>query len=97
MENYESFLYMIGSLFAPAFSVIIADYFLYRQDRSVSLFNIPGLAAIAAGIFTYYEVLPMDLVIGSTIPSMLITIFVYAMIRLFFDSSWIANFAKGHN
>lgn len=97
MEQYQNFLYMIGSLFAPAFSVIITDYFIYRRDRSVSLFNIPGLAAIAAGIFTYYAVLPMDLVIGSTIPSMLITIFVYAIIRLFFDSSWAANLAKEHN
>lgn len=87
IDNYESFLYMIGSLFAPAFSVIIADYFIYRRDRSGSLFNIPGLAAIAAGIFAYYAILPQDLIIGSTVPSMLITILVYAVIRWIYDST----------
>lgn len=81
MEQYQNFLYMIGSLFAPAFSVIIADYFLYRADRSSHIFNLPGLIAIVVGIATYYLVLGLDLVIGSTIPSMLVTVLVYAVAR----------------
>ncbi|HCF70622.1 MAG TPA: putative hydroxymethylpyrimidine transporter CytX [Syntrophomonas sp.] len=81
MEQYQNFLYMIGSLFAPAFSVIIADYFLYRADRSGHIFNLPGLIAIVVGIATYYLVLGLDLVIGSTIPSMLVTVLVYAAAR----------------
>lgn len=87
MENYQNFLYMIGSLFAPTFSIIIADYFIYRQNRSDDRFNLPGMLAIGAGIFTYYAVIGMDLIIGSTIPSMLITIFVYLIIRYLWDSS----------
>jgi len=87
MENYENFLYMIGSLFAPTFSVIIADYFIYRQNRSDHLFNLPGVLAIAAGIVTYYIVIGMDLIVGSTIPSMLVTVAVYMIIRLLYDSA----------
>jgi len=86
MEQYENFLYMIGSLFAPAFSVIIADYFIYKQDRSLSSFNIPGIIAITLGIFSYYRLLDMDLVVGSTIPAMVITVFLYAIIRWFWDA-----------
>lgn len=94
MEQYQNFLYMIGSLFAPAFSVVIADYFLYRQDRSNQIFNLPGLIAIIAGTVTYYLVLGMDLVIGSTIPSMLVTILVYAVARSIYtalSSHYLAN------
>jgi putative hydroxymethylpyrimidine transporter CytX len=86
MNQYESFLYMIGSLFAPAFSVIIADYFIYKQDRSVSSFNIPGIMAITVGIFSYYKLIAMDLIVGSTIPAMVLTVFIYAIIRWYWDS-----------
>ncbi len=87
MENYENFLYMIGSLFAPTFSVIITDYFVYRQNRSDHLFNLPGVVAIAAGIVAYYIVIGMDLIVGSTIPSMLVTVLVYMIIRILYDSA----------
>lgn len=85
MENYVSFLYMIGSLFAPAFSVILTDYYLYRKDRSMHLFNIPGLLAMVTGIITYYSVLPLDLPVGSTIPCMLVTFTVYIITRKAYD------------
>jgi purine-cytosine permease-like protein len=77
---------MIGSLFAPAFSVIIADYFIYKQDRSVSSFNIPGIMAITVGIFSYYKLIAMDLIVGSTIPAMVLTVFLYVIIRWIWDS-----------
>jgi putative hydroxymethylpyrimidine transporter CytX len=85
MENYENFLYMIGSLFAPAFSVILTDYYLYRKDRSVTALNLPGMIAMLIGIITYYTVLPMDLIIGSSIPSMIVTFIVYAIVRQVYD------------
>jgi len=95
MENYINFLYMIGSMFAPAFSVILTDYYLFRQDRSLNLFNIPGLLAMVAGIATYYSVLPLDLVLGSTIPCMLVTFMVYVITRKVYDHyrfpSWKAG------
>ncbi|MDD4334836.1 MAG: hypothetical protein PHY77_04430 [Desulfotomaculaceae bacterium] len=34
MEQYENFLYMIGLLFAPVFSVVIANYFIQGQPFS---------------------------------------------------------------
>lgn len=81
MENFENFLYMIGSLFAPAFSVILADYFIYKQDHSLSLFNIPGIIAMISGIAAYYVFLSKDLVIGTTIPAMMFTVLAYLIIR----------------
>ena len=96
MENYENFLYMIGSLFAPAFSVILIDYYLYKQDRSVNLFNIPGLLAMAAGIISYYATIPMDLMVGSTIPSMILTFMVYIVARLVYDHYKLPHLQSGN-
>jgi len=81
MEHYENFLYMIGSLFAPVFSVVIADYFIYKDNRSGELFNVLGLAASAVGVASYYIVIEQDLLIGATMPAMAITLVVYALFR----------------
>lgn len=81
MEQYQNFLYMIGSLFAPTFSVVIMDYFLFREDRADDLFNIEGLLAAAVGVVVYYAVVRSDLMIGSTIPSMLATATSYLFFR----------------
>jgi len=81
MEQYQNFLYMIGSLFAPVFSVVILDYFLFKEDRTGDLFNIEGLLAAAVGVAVYYAVIRYDLVVGSTIPSMLATAVAYLAFR----------------
>lgn len=81
MEQYENFLYMIGSLFAPAFAVIIVDYFFYKQDRSRDTVNASGVIAAMLGTLSYYVVNRYDLIIGSSIPSMLISIVIYVLMR----------------
>lgn len=81
MEEYESFLYLIGSLFAPAFSVVIVDYYFYRTDRSGDGFNVLGVLAALIGTAAYYVVSKYDLLIGSSLPAMLITVGVYIVIR----------------
>lgn len=81
MEQYENFLYMIGSLFAPVFSVVIADYFIYKDNRSGDMFNLTGLAAAAVGVASYYVFIGQDLLIGATIPAMAVTLLVYAVFR----------------
>lgn len=81
MGQYQNFLYMIGSIFAPVFSVIIIDYFIYKADRSTELVNVSGMIASVIGTFSYYVIINQNLPIGSTIPSMLITTISYVLIR----------------
>ncbi len=81
MEQYENFLYLIGAFLAPVFSVVIVDYFIFRDDRSQELWNVSGLAAAAVGTVAYYLVLKLDLVIGSTVPAIIITVGVYLLLR----------------
>lgn len=81
MEEYQNFLHLIGSVFAPVFSVIITDYFFYKKDRSKDFVNIPGVIAAALGIMSYYAVGKYDLVIGTSIPAMIITTVIYIGLR----------------
>lgn len=81
MEQYENFLYMISSLFAPVFSVIIIDYFIYKADRSGGVINIAGIASALLGTAAYYIVGKYNLPIGSTIPSVIITGVIYIILR----------------
>lgn len=82
MEQYVNFLYLIGAFLAPVFSIVIVDYFIFRDDRSHELWNVSGLAAAAVGTITYFLVLNLDLVIGSTVPSIIVTVGVYLLLRL---------------
>ena len=72
MEAYQNFLYMIGSIFAPIFSIILVQYFIYKDDYSDKLINLAAIIAAALGTCSYYLVTKFDLPIGSTIPSMVV-------------------------
>ena len=81
MEQYENFLYAIGSIFAPTFAVVLLDYFVFRADRSTTTFNVPGILSAVIGTVTYYFFMKLDLPAGSTVPSMLLTAAVYVVFR----------------
>lgn len=81
MEQYQNFLYMLGSVFAPAFSVIIIDYFIFKKDRSAGRINIPGIIAAIIGTAAYYIVTRFDLPAGSSIPAIAVTAAVYIAMR----------------
>lgn len=82
MENYENFLYMIGSVFAPTFTVFFVDYFFFKKDQSDKKFNYLALATIILGIAFYYYVQKFDLLIGSSLPTIGFTASAYVMINL---------------
>lgn len=80
MEEYEAFLYMIGSIFAPVFTVVIIDHFWLRSDRTDEKCNIAGLLAAVVGVAAYYAAGSLDLPIGSTLPAMLATGLAYGVL-----------------
>jgi len=86
MEQYVNFLYLIGSLFAPVFTVVILDYYLYREDRSHERFNVWGLVAAAVGVIMYYVFTKQDLVVGSSVPAMAVTMALYITIRFIINN-----------
>lgn len=79
IEQYENFLYAIGSVFAPLFAVLFTDYFIKKKKNIEEnvVINFGALIVWAAGVVLYYKLLKFDFVLGTTVPVMLITSFVY--------------------
>lgn len=82
LEKYEEFLLAIGSVFAPLFAILLADYFLLgnRSVRPELLANWGALAVWAAGVALYYQFLKLEFFLGATIPVMLVTGLVYTLV-----------------
>ncbi|KGK82432.1 hydrogenase expression protein [Desulfosporosinus sp. HMP52] len=74
IEQYEHFLYAIGSVFAPLFSILLTDYFLLKNKRIQSdlLVNWGNLALCALGTMLYYQFIKFDFFFGATVPVMII-------------------------
>jgi NCS1 family nucleobase:cation symporter-1 len=81
MERYEAFLLLLGSVFAPLFGVVAADYFLLRRrrldvgavyDESGAYhkgFNGYALLCWAIGVAVYQSIAHLYPSIGASLPS----------------------------
>lgn len=70
---FESFLYFIGSVFAPMIAVQIVDWFMFKNDSSDKGVNIINLVVWAVGFVLYRMSMNFDIILGNTFPVMLIT------------------------
>ncbi len=73
VEQFESFLYLIGSVFAPMIAVLIADAFVLHRDHSQSLCCWSNLVVWAIGFVLYRIFMQYETPVGNTLPVMLIT------------------------
>ena len=67
-------LYFIGSVFAPMIAIQIADFFILKQNKGTSAFSIQNLIIWLIGFVIYRLLMHVDIVVGNTLPDMLITI-----------------------
>jgi len=91
MGQYENFLLLIGSVFAPLFGVLLTDHFIVRRRRvdaadleasRGSGLNLPGLAAWAIGVGAYQALSRLAPDIGATLPAFVVASAVYGGLRL---------------
>lgn len=74
MDNITDFLYLIGSVFAPMIAIQIADFFILKRDNSRREVHISNMAVWLIGFITYRLLMNVDMVVGNTLPDMVITI-----------------------
>lgn len=74
LADITDFLYFIGSVFAPMIAIQIADFFILKQNKETKAFSIQNLIIWLAGFVTYRLLMRADIIVGSTLPDMLITI-----------------------
>jgi putative hydroxymethylpyrimidine transporter CytX len=72
MSQYENFLYLIGSVFAPLFAVLLVDVYLFGRSATDDPINVKNLIIWLAGFILYRALMEHDFVIGMTFPVMLI-------------------------
>ncbi|EAX47981.1 putative hydroxymethylpyrimidine transporter CytX [Thermosinus carboxydivorans Nor1] len=90
IEQYEAFLLTIGSVFAPLFAIVLTDYFILK-NRVINpqlLVNWGALTVWAVGVALYYWFLKLDLVLGATIPVMIVTGLLYRVASRYIDK-WV--------
>ncbi len=76
ITNITNFLYFIGSVFAPMISIQITDYFILKTDSSNINFKWSRLIVWFIGFISYRLLMNVDIVIGNTLPSMIITMII---------------------
>ena len=74
LTDITDFLYFIGSVFAPMIAIQIADFFILKQNKETSAFSIQNLIIWLVGFVIYRLLMRVDIVVGNTLPDMLITI-----------------------
>lgn len=75
IEQYETFLFLIGSVFAPMIAIMIVDFFILKKDHANESFNITNIIIWVLG-FVIYRLsmeIKIDTVVGNTLPVIIIT------------------------
>ena len=70
--DFEEFLYLIGSVFAPMATILCVDYFALHRDRSTTPLDGRNIALWVAGFVLYRISLSWDIPCGNTLPVMAI-------------------------
>lgn len=71
--QFESFLYFIGSVFAPMTAILVTNYFILRKDHSVKGYNLTNIVIWVIGFIIYRLFMSVDTPVGYTLPVMIIT------------------------
>ena len=80
MNDITDFLYLIGSVFAPMIAILLADYFINRQQvQTISAYLVRGLIwVISVGLYHY--MLHSESTIGATLPAFTTAFFATAIV-----------------
>lgn len=76
LHDITDFLYLIGSVFAPMAAIQIADHYILKKDSGSGSVCLHNLIIWLIGFIIYRQLMGMDIVVGSTLPDMIITILI---------------------
>ena len=79
MDDITDFLYFIGSVFAPMIAIQIADFFILKKAESKRAFEWKTLVVWLLGFIIYRWLMNVDMVVGNTLPDMVVTIVLYVV------------------
>lgn len=83
VADITEFLYLIGSVFAPMIAIQITDFFILKRDSSNRRVDVYNLIIWFIGFIIYRMLMNVDIIIGSTLPDMVITIILCIVMKKF--------------
>ena len=83
LADITDFLYFIGSVFAPMIAIQIADFFILKQNAVTQAVSLRNLIIWLLGFIIYRRLMKVDIIIGNTLPDMLITIAICVIVSKF--------------
>lgn len=82
--QYESFLYLIGSVFAPMVAIQIADHFILKNDYTKNNLSSINIGIWIVGFILYRLFMEIETPIGNTVPVMVIILILTVIINKIF-------------
>ena len=73
MDNITDFLYLIGSVFAPMTAILLADFFVCKNDSSAKKIDAARIVVWSLGFALYRLFMRFEFVFGCTLPAMAAT------------------------
>lgn len=80
-DQFQDFLYLIGSVFAPMTAILLSDFFILRQDHTADRVNWLNLVLWVLGVALYRFLLNVDTPVGITVPVVVILMVVSALVH----------------
>ncbi|MCF0151990.1 MAG: putative hydroxymethylpyrimidine transporter CytX [Megasphaera sp.] len=80
-DQFQDFLYLIGSVFAPMTAILLSDFFILRQDHTADSVNWLNLVLWVLGVALYRFLLNVDTPVGITVPVVVILMVVSALVH----------------
>lgn len=71
-EQFQDFLYFIGSVFAPMTAILLTDYYILKRDHSFQAVSWPNLCLWVIGFVLYRMFMEIETPVGNTFPVILI-------------------------
>ena len=81
ITDITDFLYLIGSVFAPMIAIQIADYFILKREPGKASVDVANMVIWVAGFAIYRYLMNVDMILGNTLPDMIITIIICVVVR----------------
>ena len=80
-DQFQDFLYLIGSVFAPMTAILLSDFFILKQDHTADSVNWLNLVLWVLGVILYRFLLNVDTPVGITVPVVVILMIVSALVH----------------
>ena len=80
-DQFQDFLYLIGSVFAPMTAILLSDFFILKQNHTADSVNWLNLVLWVLGVILYRFLLNVDTPVGITVPVVVILMVISALVH----------------